>query len=299
MRRVLNFQSKSNQLVIKNLYVAFLVLFIINNVQCQSKAESYSEETQHFIIHWEKDNASSSDVEKAKSISEEIYTVYLDYLGKERLPNTKIAIHLGGPGLDMQNGDVKIPHVDLDGNIHIYRFPHGYFGELAHEMIHAIRIYKGFMDDWFLEEAFAEAVASNLFPDNVGFNRYGYPLTIAAGSWVDKLRYIPLRLLKENHNELSMKCSAQSYALRADFFVYLEKTYGKDKYLSFVYDANSKNYSSYVNYFDKSFDELEKDWLENLRERIDNIEDFEEQKHNYLTKSAVRFIKICEADTDF
>ncbi|MDC8004158.1 hypothetical protein POV27_08855 [Aureisphaera galaxeae] len=265
-----------------------------------AQSETRTAKTKHFIIQWEEGNVTEADVAAAKEKSEQIYKVYAQYLGYAKLPKERLTIIMGGQGIDMETGNVNIPYVNGQGTIHIYNFPTGYFGELAHEMMHAFRVFNGGTNDWFLEEALAEALAAKLFPKTVGFCRYGYPMTVAAGAWmVDKDRYIPLRKLKDNHNALSMKCSAQSYALRGDFYQYLEGTFGKQTFLKFVYDTSSPKYEAYVTFFRKDFDTLEKEWLLDLQDRIRKMPDFETQKNNYRTKSGVQYINVCTSGVDY
>lgn len=276
------------------------LLFVAFSISKSSAQVSYSSlETEHFIIYWEAEETTKEEVQEAKEKAESIFTVYQGYLGKKRLSKNKISIYLSGQAMNMETGEVKIPYVDTTGSIYIYRFPHGYFGELAHEMVHSFRIYKGFSGDWFLEEGFAESLAAILFPETIGFVRYGYSITVAAGVWKQNKQLIPLRILKDKHAELSTKCPAQSYALRADFFIYIESKYGKERFLNFAYGKNSKDYNAYTTYFENDFDQLVKHWQINLQKRIDSMTDFQIQKQDYLNNTGIRYMKICDSCVDY
>ena len=259
-----------------------------------------TDETPHFIFKWKEGNASAEEVEEGKNRAEAVYNTYLEYLGVQRIPETKTVVYLGGDAFTKTSQVPKIPYVNYKGEVFLFRYPNGYFGELPHEYFHVLRIHKGGSGDWFLEEGLSECFSSLLFPKNYGFSLYGYPTTIAAGSWTtDPSERIPLRSLKDQHELLNLQCQAQGYPMRADFFRFLLKRAGKEKFLQFAYDSKARNYTTYNSYFILPFGALEAAWLEDLRKRLKTISDAEDQMKAYRNKTSIKFMNVCRKGIQF
>lgn len=150
-----------------------------------------------------------------------------------------------------------------------------------------------------MEEGIAEAVASRLFQENVGFSRYGSPSTIAAGTWLRNGQLIPRQELKDGHFDISQKCLPQSYTLRADFFKYLLEAYGKQDFMDFIYAHDTGSDESYHGNFEKSLSTLETDWLLNLQLRLENFDGADSQITAYKEKIDELLFYVCEAGVDF
>ena len=229
--------------MLKAVFFIFTLFFFGFSIE----AQNFYQKTDHFIITWQDTLITNEEVKQAEELAERMYKGLSEYLGASKMPKNKIILNLGGDAF-VDSNIPKIPFVNSQGEIFLYRYPRsGYFGELPHELVHALRMIIGWTGDRFLEEGLAECLSSLLFPEVIGFSRYGYSTTISAGSWFmdNEDETIPLKLLKNKHSVLNLKCQAQVYSIRADFFRYLLKQYGKDVFLKFVYDANSKNYETY------------------------------------------------------
>lgn len=277
----------------------FLGMPVALILACSTDEEVTNSETAHFAIDWEEGQATTEEIEETKRFAEEIYAKYEDYFGNDRLPQSKTIIHLGGNAFSGNGGNPKIPFVDENGEIFLYRFATGYLGELPHEYVHVLRLYQGWSSDGFLEEGLAEAMSSKLFPENVGFSLYGFSTTIAAGLWLSEDRIIPLEKLKESHFDLNLKCLPQSYSLRADFFSFLLEEYGKEQFFKFIYANDARQYEGYERAFEKTLEELQRQWLQNLQQRLDMLIDEETQTQAYKTRINSLNFYICKSGTDF
>ena len=190
-------------------------------------------ETRHFIIVWRTPETRPAEVETAKTQAESFFARISEYIGASRAPTEKLIVILEGEAKQQEgqrkgpskNG-YRVPHVDRQGRIHLYRYFGNYFEALSHEMVHAFRMQTNHWKDGFFEEGFASLIGDALQPDKKGFPRYGVPLTVVAGHWIVSAEDIPLMILKQQHRQISLKCMAQSYSLRASFFKYLQDQFG-------------------------------------------------------------------------
>lgn len=206
---------------------------------------------------------------------------------------------MDGDAFSSNGSNPKIPFVDGNGEIVLFRFATGYLGELPHEYVHVLRLYQGWSSDGFLEEGLAETISSKLFPENIGFSLYGYSTTVAAGLWLRDDNMIPLEELKESHFDLNLKCLPQSYSSRADFFRFILEEYGKQEFMEFVYANDAGQYEGYQRAFGKNLGQLQEHWLANLRQRFDALKDGETQVQAYKTRISSLNFYICESGTDF
>jgi len=266
---------------------------------CSNDKVADTSETAHFVIEFEEGRATQAEIEETKLFAENVYDVYNAYFGSDKLPQNKTVIHLGGDAFSGNDASPKIPFVDGNGEIFLYRFATGYLGELPHEYMHVIRLFKGWSSDGFLEEGLAEAMSSKLFPENVGFSLYGFSTAVAAGLWLVENQLIPLRRLKDDHFDLNLRCLPQSYSLRADFFNFILEEHGKQKFNDFIYATDAGTYEAYERAFEKNLEALEQQWLQNLQQRLEMLSDREAKIQAYKKKINDLSFYICKSDIDF
>lgn len=277
----------------------FLAIVLLLNFACSKDQPANNAETKHFVLKWNENQATTQEIEEAKRFAEEVYTKYLEYFGVENLPQEKTIINLGGDAFSENGGAPRIPFVNENGEIFLFRFETGYLGELPHEFAHVLRFYKGWSSDGFLEEGLAELMSSKLFPENVGFSLYGFSTTIAAGLLLNEDNLIPLQELKDKHFNLNLACLVQSYPLRADFFKFVLEEYGKEDFMNFIYAPDAGSYGSYEHIYGENFEALEELWLQNLQQRIDALGDTQSQLQAYQAKISSLQFYICKRGIDF
>ena len=193
----------------------------------------------------------------------------------------------------------RVPHVDRQGRIHLYRYFGNYFEALSHEMVHAIRMQTNHWKDGFFEEGFASLIGDALQPAKKGFPLYGFPLTVVAGHWIVSAEDIPLMILKQQHRQLSLKCMAQSYSLRASFFKYLQNQFGDEPLLDLAYDEEPATYQRYEVVFGKPFDMLGAAWRADLLKRFRAFEQGAQLAQKYRANTPVQNWPICRAGKDY
>lgn len=278
----------------KTLLIGIIILLF----SCSKEESSDTLETAHFVIKVDKDKATPTEIEETKLFAERIFEAYNAYFGEDKIPNQKTIINLGGDAFT-GNGEPRIPFVNEQGEIFLYRFATGYLGELPHEYVHVIRLFNGWSSDGFLEEGLAETISSRLFPENIGFSLYGYSTTIAASYWLQDDSLIPLNDLKERHFELNLKCLPQSYGLRADFFNFLLEEFGKQAFFDFIYGSDAGSYEEYERIFEQTFVALEQEWLQNLIMRSEATENIDAQITAYAQKIGELNFYVCKINRDF
>ena len=268
-----------------------LLLILIGNAH----AQNYDNEaaTEHLRILWNDGDADADIVERLSNQGERFYASITERLQQE--PGAPIILLLQGPA-EKPNAPRGYPHVDNFGNIHLYTYGPGfdsYLSPLAHEMVHVFRMDRRGNRDWFAEEGIAEFIALRVDPSLDGFPWYGTTLVVAAGQWVASNEAIPLDDLRTRHKELNQPCKAQSYTLRASFFVYLGDRYGDDKVLAFARKLPAGSLEDYEEFFGLSFGGLEAQWRTDLMDEYNSIEDVAELSRRYRKNTPIQYMPVC------
>jgi hypothetical protein len=169
--------------------------------------------------------------------------------------------------------------------------------EAAHELVHAFRRAAGFWYSGFWEEGFAEAITMAVDPDDVGFPRYGYPLTVTAGHLLAWDEYVPLAEVRSRHRDVGRRCLLQAYLERASFFQYLVDREGLEAFIELSYGPRNPGDDDYLQVYGMSFDDLVADWESTLRSEYEAILDSDEIAQRYRAEPPIRGQPICsEAD---
>ena len=175
-----------------------------------------SKTTEHFEIVWNDSTASEEDAKLAAKETESDYDAIAGYLGVDRLPDKRIVVILEG---DMfPDGGRRIPHVDGEGRVHLYRSPTGdYLSIFPHELVHALRMslpkrraFYSVTGGGFLEKGFAEAVALIAEGSVDRYPYWGFEADVVAWHLVDSGQDVSLAALLSRHRELSLRCELQS-----------------------------------------------------------------------------------------
>lgn len=209
-----------------------------------------------------------------------------------------VVVLMNGPS-ERPDGSRGIPHVDLAGRVHLYRFGpthHDYLSAFAHELVHVLRIGRMPHHDWFFEEGFAEFVALRINEDRRGFPWYGFPVEVVAGQWVVDGSDIPLALVRERHGTVNLPCKLQVYALRGAFFHDLGHRFGDAAVLELAAQERAGAVENYAAILGVGFDALVAEWREGLRNRFLSIADAADQVHRYRTESPARYQPLCTPD---
>ena len=196
---------------------------------------------------------------------------------------------LAGHG-QASDGSWRAPSVDDRGRVILLRYGdsiQSYSQEITHELVHAFRRHSGHWLSGFIEEGFAEVVAMAADPDDNGFPRYGYPLTIVAGHLVARNEHLPLGLIRAQHAELNRRCQLQAYVERASFFEYLTKIASLDALVRFVSGPAEPTNDDYAAFFGGGFTALVDTWEANLFSDYRQIPDAEGTADRYRAVPAV------------
>lgn len=253
-------------------------------------------EAEHLIIEWA-DGVPTEAVEAAKDEGARFYALVAGALGHG--PPSKVTILLNGDP-ERADGSRGYPRVDGFGRIHLYQFTpdvSSYFSALAHEMVHVFRITRP-NKDWFFEEAFAEFVALKIDPSLDGFPWFGFPVDLVAGQWIAAGEDIPLTTLQERHKQLNLTCKAQSYALRASFFLWLAQTYGEGAVYAMATQERAGERSQYRQFFGDDLDALASKWRADALEAFRAIDDGESRADAYRD-SPIKYMTVCKEGDQF
>jgi hypothetical protein len=145
----------------------------------------------------------------------------------------------------------------------------------------------------FWEEGFAEAIAMAVDPDDVGFPRYGYPLTVAAGHLLAWDEYIPLAEVRARHREMGRRCQLQAYLERASFFHYLVERRGITSLIELTYGPHSPTEDDFQQVYGKPFDELVTDWETRLLADYRATVEADETARRYRAEPPIRSRPMC------
>ena len=245
--------------------------------------------TGHFAVFWRLQEGTAEEVRQLLRAAEDMFAGISAIVGEERTPTQPILLILAGHGR-AEDGTWRAPSVDDQGRVILLRYGDGiasYRQEVTHELVHAFRRHAGYWLSGFLEEGFAEAVAMSVDPDDVGFPRYGYPLTVVAGHLLARDEYLPLSLIRSRHQDLNRRCQLQSYAERASFFDYLTRRADLDALVTLVYRLVEPTDSDYVELFGGSFAELESAWESTLAAEYQDLANADAMAREYRAEPAI------------
>lgn len=290
--------------------------FITNICIVLMCATSYAQEyvevakTSHFIIKKRPEIILTGDETKALIDTLEIgYQKVSTFLGEKANSQIIFNVLLDGEGLP-ENQMPNYPSVDSDATIRLYHFPgpgSAFLQGLPHELVHAfrndLRKYHESVNDYlkgygFVEEGFAEFVATLVHPSNVSFPRYGYPLEIVTNYWFLNNSEIPLDVLF-NHHEINPKCVAQAYPLRASFFTFLYQAFGKEKLFALAYYAKPYSIATFKEIYGKPFDSLNNEWKLWAAQQYDQYENNKNLLQDFTDKTPIKYFPVCESGKDW
>jgi hypothetical protein len=150
----------------------------------------------------------------------------------------------------------------------------------------------------FVEEGFAEWIATRLEPHSLAFPYYGFPVHLVAGHWLIRDEAPPLRVLLERHRDLNHRCLTQAYSLRGAFFQYLHDTYGKAAVFRLAYAEEEMTPALFVQVFGRDFDTLAGEWREAMLARWATVADAAQQARAYREQTPAKHIYVCQAGKD-
>lgn len=253
-----------------------------------------NDSTKHFLLFWNEKETSENEISTARETLEVIHNKVKNILGNHEVLPNKFIVTFNGEGVK-SNNIRKIPHVDQQGRIHLYRYKRvGYLQAFPHEFIHAIRINKNRNWDPFFEEGFASVISSYLRNSTSGFPLFGFNRTeVAAYFYHKKNLFIPIHTLQSKHYKINYKCQLQSYIIREDFFAYLLKTYGLEKLLTFSEHKQAGILSLYPKIWGYSFSKLVQEWETEINTKYAQ-KYLNQTGHEFITKSPAKFIPLCK-----
>lgn len=254
-------------------------------------------ETDRFAVFWSEDEAFLDQVRDLVQVLDGYHAEITSIVGPERKPDRRIVVLLAGPG-QAPDGTWRFPHVDRAGRVFLYRYSPGfgaYAVEAAHELVHAFRRASGLWHSGFWEEGFAETVAMAADPGDVGFPRYGYPLTVTAGHLLAWDEYLPLNEVRTRHRELGRRCQLQSYLERAAFFAYLMELEGIEAIVELAYQRSNPGDDDYVRVYGRPFSELVADWEAKLLSDYQATPGADEMARRYREEPPIAGRPMCPA----
>ena len=249
----------------------------------------------HFAVAWRLDEASADEIRALLAVAEPLFDRISTIVGPERTPTEPVFLVLAGYG-QAADGSWRFPNVDERGRVILFRYGDGvmsYRQEIAHELVHAFRRHAGYWLSGFLEEGFAEAMAMEVDPDEVGFPRYGYPLTVAAGHLLERGEYLPLVDVRARHDEVGRRCQLQAYLERAAFFDYLKRKGGLDALLRLVCRGSAPTDADYVELFGSRFADLVSDWEDTLLSAYRNTQGAAEMAVRFRAEPPIASRPVC------
>jgi hypothetical protein len=251
--------------------------------------------TGHFAVFWRSDEATPDDIRQLLPVAETAFERISAIVGPDRTPSQPVVLVLAGHG-QAPDGTWRFPNVDERGRVILLRYADGimsYGQEIAHELVHAFRRHSGYWLSGFLEEGFAEAIAMDVDPDEVGFPRYGYPLTVVAGHLLARDEYLPLSDVRTGHDDIGRRCQLQAYLERASFFDHLKQVGGVDALLRLVYRVGEPTDADYRELFGRPFNELVVGWETALLAEYRQTPDADQTADRFRAEPAIASRPIC------
>ena len=251
----------------------------------------------HFGVAWRLEEGSEADVRTLLTVAESAFSRISEIVGVDQTPSRRIMLVLAGHA-QASDGSWRAPSVDDRGRVILLRYDDGiqsYSQEITHELVHAFRRHSGHWLSGFIEAGFAEVVAMAVDPDDRGFPRYGYPITIVAGHLVSRQEHLPLARIRGDHAELNRRCQLQAYIERASFFDYLTGLASLDALVQFVYRPTEPTDDDYAAFLGGTFTQLAENWEARLVSDYRGVPDAEETANRYRAVPAVASRPICSS----
>jgi len=261
-----------------------------------------SRSSAHFDFESTTAEATAAEMEAGIGLAELLYEEIADVVGPNQLPGRKIRVILEGDYRSDRSGG----YVDEQGNVHLSRYRAdlgGYFGSLAHEIVHAFRYaywhrfnVGGWENFGFIEEGFAEFVAQQVYPEKGGFPFYGYPEDVVVGHMLLRGDAIPFPVMRDRH-ELNTPCEWQTYPLRASWFGYVEETYGGAAVLAIAYAEVETTNAMIEGVLGTPVSRVDADWDVWMRARYAAIPGADAEAAAYLARFGNQH--MCRAGAEF
>lgn len=255
----------------------------------QSEIVGVPLETENLNIIWA-DDYDEKSMDSVKRKSEALYRETVNFLQIE--PSDRVTVVFRGRARTGPGPNRDYSFVDSTGVVSLYRFtddPENYFHAFVHELVHALRIDRAEEADWFFEEGFAEFVRLRVYEPMEGFPWHGFASSIVAAGHIVEGSAIPLDAIRDQHEQLNIRCRAQVYALRSAFFEWLGDNFGDELILNMSLEDVTGREFQYEEYFGHPFSKLTEQWLKDIQNTYD-AEKFRE----YRTNTPIRFIPLCE-----
>ncbi len=229
------------------------------------------------------------------------YDRYERLLDIHPLATQRIVIDLRGDGKP-----ADLPTVDpATGEIVLFRYrsPGGeYEASVAHELIHALR--RSLWTDpkrqtdafLFLEEGFAEVLATEAGFPSSGFPTFGAPVAVAAGAWIETGQDLPIVALIRHHKALNLRCVAQAHALRVSFVTYLRERFGLATLIRVAYSDSPLDADGLASAFGADLEKLASDWRAWARKGFEALAGAREKAKAYRQRTPIRALPVCNQD---
>jgi hypothetical protein len=275
---------------------------------------AHRRESAHFVFVWRPADTTPEDIEVAVVRAEHLWARVARVLGPERVAPQKLLVMFEGDWRPIPRGPTeppRYPHVDAWGRIHLFRFPAwllggDYLGRLGKQLVRAVRM------PWrwqrrqppgpafeFVEEGFAEWLATHVEPHSLAFPYYGFPLPVVAGQWLLNQEAPPLRTLLEHHDRLNRLCRPQASSLRGSFFQYLHATFGQEALLQLAYSDDELTTALFPQVFGREFDALAQDWRAQTLTTFAATAQGAQLARDYRATTPVHRMYICQAGQDY
>ena len=261
-----------------------------------------SRSSEHFEFMSNTARATEAEMDFGISEAEDHWAAISALIGPELTPSAKITVLLDGDKSPDRTG----AYVDDSGRIHVTRYREdlgGYFGPLAHEVVHAMRYtywhnHNVGLWDYFgyIEEGFAEYAAILADPDKAGFPFYGYDPDVITGHRLVRGEGIPQQVMRDRH-DLNQPCEFQAYPLRASWFRYVEATYGRQTVLDIAFSPVEPNDELIETLLGATLAEVDVAWEQWQRDRYAAIPNADQIAAPYFQKFGNE--PICEAGEDW
>jgi hypothetical protein len=149
----------------------------------------------------------------------------------------------------------------------------------------------------FLEEGFAELMATRIEPDTLPFPYYGFPRPVVVGQWFLNNQAPPLQTLMARHAWLNLHCLTQAYSLQGSFFQYLSATFGQEAMLHLAYTEEQVTPALFRQLFGRAFDTLATEWREHSLRQFWAVPEALHLAQEYRQKT--RDIYVCQPVADY
>jgi hypothetical protein len=254
--------------------------------------------TAHFDIRWDAGAATEAEIRAVQERAEGAWQRYTQLLGPTRMPIFRVVIHLVGDG---KPGDFPTV-VPETGEVQLMRFPGhggGYEASIAHELVHAMRRARWLEEKHqtapalFLEEGYAELLATEAGYPSTGFPTYGFPLAVVAGSWLTPGQDLPVSELIRKHRQLNFRCMAQAYGERLSFVFYMRERLGFEGVTRLAYADAPLTVPMIEAAMGSPLDSLGAQWRTWAVSKSKTVPNAAELQRQYRHDTAIQYFPVC------